>query len=110
MAKSVFLVWSNPVDEASEKEYNAWYNDIHVPEVVEHVPGVTGAHRYRVVDLAGDAPVHRYLCVWETDTNDAASVAAGLNSAIQSGKVHMTSAIDTTANPPSVQWFEAVED
>ena len=110
MAKSVFLVWSNPLDEASEKEYNSWYNDIHVPEVIEHVPGVTGARRYRVVDLAGDAPAHRYLCVWETDTNDAASVAAGLNDAVQTGKLNMTAAMDVSGNPPSIQWFEAVEE
>ena len=53
MAKSVFLVWTNPVDEASDKEFNAWYSDIHVPQVVAEVPGVTGARRYRVVDLPG---------------------------------------------------------
>jgi hypothetical protein len=112
MAKSVFLVWSNPLDEASEKEYNAWYNDIHVPEVVEHVSGVTGARRYRVVDLPGadGAPAHRYLCVWETDTNDAASVAASLQSAIETGKLNMTQAMDVSTNPPAVQWFEAVEE
>ena len=83
MAKSIVLAWTNPIDEASDKEFNAWYSGTHVPQVIAHVPGVTGARRYRVVDLpgAGGPPVHRYLCVWETDTNDAASVAAGLQAA-----------------------------
>ena len=78
MAKSIVLAWTNPVDEASDKEYNAWYSGTHVPQVIAHVPGVTGARRYRVVDLpgVGGPPAHRYLCVWETDTSDAASIAA----------------------------------
>ena len=53
MAKSIVLAWTNPVDEASDKEYNAWYSGTHVPQVIAHVPGVTGARRYRVVDLPG---------------------------------------------------------
>ena len=53
MAKSIVLAWTNPVDEASDKEFNAWYSGTHVPQVMAHVPGVTGARRYRVVDLPG---------------------------------------------------------
>jgi len=111
MAKSVFLVWTNPVDDASDKEFNAWYSDIHVPQVVAEVPGVTGARRYRVVDMpgAGGPPTHRYLCIWETDADDAAGVAAGLQAAIEAGKIDMTPAMDVTASPPVSQWFEAVE-
>ena len=112
MARSVFLAWTNPIDDASDKEFNAWYSGTHVPQVITHVPGVTGARRYRVVDLpgAGGPPTHRYLCVWETDTNDAASVAAGLQAAAAAGKLDMTPAMDVTANPPVAQWFEAVEE
>ena len=63
MARSVFLAWTNPIDDASDKEFNAWYSGTHVPQVITHVPGVTGARRYRVVDLpgAGGPPTHRYL-------------------------------------------------
>jgi hypothetical protein len=111
MAKSVFLVWTNPLDDASDKEFNDWYSGTHVQQVITHVPGVTGARRYRVADLPGaDAPTHRYLCIWETDTNDAASVAAGLQAAIEAGKLDMTPAMDVAVNPPVSQWFEAVED
>ena len=112
MAESVFMVWTNPIDEASDSEFNDWYSRTHVPQVIEHVPGVVGARRYRVVDLPGGGgpPAHPNVCVWETDTNDAASVAAGLQAAVESGKLDMTPAMDVTGNPPMVQWFEAVED
>ena len=52
---------------------------------------------------------HRYLCIWETDADDPASVAAGLQAAIQAGKIDMTPAMDVTASPPVSQWFEPVE-
>ena len=80
MAKSVALAWTNPVDEASDKEYNAWYSSTHIPQVIAHVPGVTRTRRYRVLDLpgAGRPPAYRYVCIWEIDT-DAASVTASLS-------------------------------
>ena len=108
MAKSIVLAWTNPVDEASDKEYNTWYSSTHIPQVIAHVPGVTGARRYRVVDLpgAGGPPAYRYVCIWEIDT-DAASVAAGLQAAGAAGKLDMTPAIDPAG---LVQWFEAVEE
>ena len=104
MAKSVFLVWTNPVDEASDKEFNAWYSGIHVPQVVAEVPGVTGARRYRVVDLpgAGGPPAHRYLCIWETDADDPASVAAGLQAAIQAGQDRHDPGHGRHGQPPRV--------
>jgi len=112
MPKSVFLAWTNPVDDASDQEFNAWYSGTHVPQVVTHVPGVTGARRYRVADLPGadGAPAHRYLCIWETDADDAASVAADLQAAVEAGKIDMTPAMDVTGHPPLIQWFEAVEE
>jgi hypothetical protein len=53
-----------------------------------------------MVDLpgAGGPSAHRYLSIWETGTNDAASAT---------GKLDMTRAIDPGG---LIQWFEAVEE
>jgi hypothetical protein len=40
------LVFSNPAD-GRDADYNAWYDDHHVPEVLDHVPGYVAAQRYR---------------------------------------------------------------
>ena len=45
MAKSVFLVWTNPIDDASDKEFNAWYTTRHLPQLMA-IPGVLDAARY----------------------------------------------------------------
>jgi hypothetical protein len=47
-----YLVKSKPSDPAREAEYNAWYDDIDVPDVLE-VPGFMRARRAVAVTLPG---------------------------------------------------------
>ena len=110
MAKAMFLVWASPVDEASDGEFNAWYDGTHVPQVRAAIPGITAVHRYRVADLpaVGAAPAHRYLAVYELDTDDVASAMAALGAASADGRIEMTTTMDIMANPPAMQWFQAV--
>ena len=53
MAKSMFMAWSSPVDDASDSEFNAWYEGTHVPQVRAAIPAITSVHRYRVADVPG---------------------------------------------------------
>ena len=110
MAKSMFMAWSNPVDEASDAEFNAWYDGTHVPQVRAAIPAITAVHRYRVADVpgVGAPPVHRYLAVWEMDTDDVAGAMAALGAASADGRMDMTSAMDLKENPPVLHWFHAV--
>src|SRR5215469_214807 len=49
MAKHTFLVLTNPV-QGKEKEYNDWYTNQHIPDVVS-VPGIVAAQRYKLADF-----------------------------------------------------------
>ena len=49
MAKHTFLVSTNPV-EGKDKEYNEWYTNQHIPDVVS-VPGIVAAQRFRLADF-----------------------------------------------------------
>jgi hypothetical protein len=40
--RDLYLVFSNPV-EGREDEYNAWYDEVHLPDV-QRIPGVVGAN------------------------------------------------------------------
>lgn len=78
MAEGVMLVWSNPESPDKEAAYNAWYNDIHIPELTENglCRRVT-RHKLSDTQLPGaTAPTHRYLAVYEFD--DLAAGVAGL--------------------------------
>ena len=78
MAQGVMLVWSNPESPDKEAAYNAWYNDIHIPELTENglCRRVT-RHKLSDTQLPGaGASPHRYLAIYEFD--DLASGVAGL--------------------------------
>lgn len=53
------------VDRAVEAEFNAWYNDVHVPEVLA-CPGWIWGSRY--VSTDGEP---RYLAIYEMESEDA---------------------------------------
>lgn len=69
MAKWVVVVESNCGDPKREAEFNRWYNDVHVPDVLE-TPGVVRASRYEAVDAAGS----KYLALYEIEANDLQAV------------------------------------
>jgi len=45
MEKWVYLVYTNCLDPSREKEYHEWYNQVHLPDVLE-TPGFKRATRY----------------------------------------------------------------
>jgi hypothetical protein len=47
-----------------EQEYNRWYDDVHVPEVLEVGP-IVGCQRFKVVDSQMMPQTHSYLAIYE---------------------------------------------
>lgn len=97
---NLFLVFSNPVT-GREAEFNAWYDAVHVPEVLA-VPGVVAARRYEVApmetpELEGapspEPPAHGYLAVYELD-RDANAVMADFLERITSGAMNLSEDLD----------------
>lgn len=69
-ARTVLLVFSNPVD-GCEDEYNAWYSEHHLDEILE-IDGFRTAQRFRLADgarMSRDTPSapYRYLTLYEVD-------------------------------------------
>ena len=71
MSDHVMVVFTNPVS-GKEDEYNRWYNEVHLGEVLR-TPGMLAARRYRLVDGVGsrEEPQHRYLAIYEFASEDA---------------------------------------
>jgi len=77
MAKAILAVFSNPTSAEQEDEYNSWYDDVHIKELLE-IPGIVSAKRYK---LAGPVPAdHRYLAIYEVE-GDLGVVMGSLGSA-----------------------------
>ncbi|GHE84318.1 hypothetical protein GCM10017786_14950 [Amycolatopsis deserti] len=96
MAKALLIAYVAPADDASEAEFNRWYDEVHIPQVVARIPGVVGGSRYRLaselVDPA-ELPVRQYLTIYELDTDDVASTARRLGAAATDGTLDMSDAL-----------------
>jgi hypothetical protein len=92
MARYTFVVLTNPT-AGKEDEFNRWYDEVHVPEVLM-VPGFTGASRLRLVPGEDPQPAHRYLALYEIDSDDPQAVLTELQRRVTAGEIAMTDALD----------------
>lgn len=90
MLKYTFLAFTNPT-QGKEDEYNAWYDEHHLKEVI-NVPGFISARHFRLATAQFPfntvTPGYRYLALYEIETDD---IAAALNEvAARAGTADMT--------------------
>lgn len=92
----VFAVLTNAT-EGQEDEFNAWYDKVHLPEVVAAVPGFVAARRYRLspAQLEGYSDTtHRYLALYWVQ-GDPAEALAALSGGLGDGTIVLQPCIDT---------------
>jgi hypothetical protein len=89
MPKMVMVVMSEPTSAEEEAAYNAWYDDVHLPEMTQ-VPGVDSARRFKVSGDANLGDGRRYLAIYELDTEDLAAVQADIGARMQDGRINMS--------------------
>ena len=66
MADDIMLVLTNAVP-GTDDDFNAWYDERHLTDVLEHGP-FTGARRFRLADdQAGTDAPYRYLAVYDIE-------------------------------------------
>jgi hypothetical protein len=94
MPKAILVVHTEPATPADDAAYNAWYNDIHVPDITG-LPGFTGATRYKVsgAQMGGATPdVPAYVAVYEIDADDLQATIDGIGAGVANGSVRMGTA------------------
>ena len=94
MAKYTFVVLTNPTP-GKEAEYNEWYNKQHIPDVL-NIPGLVCAQRFRIAEdqPGADQKAHRYLALYEIETNDLPGVFKELAARRDTAEMVMSDAID----------------
>ncbi len=75
--RGILLVLSNCKDPAREAEFNRWYEDIHVADILD-----TGAFHtaYRYESLDPQATKGKYLAIYETDNPDPVKARESMGS------------------------------
>ena len=64
------FAFSDCKDPAREQEFNDWYDNVHLPDMLE-VPGMISATRWMSADNK-ENEVRRYLAMYEMETDDLA--------------------------------------
>jgi hypothetical protein len=84
MARHMLVALTNTA-EGHDEEYQEWYANVHTPDLLA-VPGFLSVHRFALAPdqgfLDGEGK-HRYITLYEIETDDVAGTLAGLEVAAQ---------------------------
>ncbi len=95
MARYTLLVLSNPVT-GQEDEFNAWYTNIHILDLVK-VPGIVAAQRFRRVDALSNGANQAYVAQYLIDTDDIDKTMAIAHARLGTHEMPMSDAFDMTS-------------
>jgi hypothetical protein len=87
------IVYTSPA-EGREDEYNAWYDDVHLPEF-SALPGVISGRRYQVTSATPDGKP-TYAAIYELSSHPR-EVLGAMNAGIKDGSMHMSDAADSAS-------------
>jgi hypothetical protein len=104
--KGIMVVESGPA-EGREDEYNDWYTNTHIPEILTKVPGFTSATRYRVAHPDQPGSKARYLAIYELEADDLSGPPAELRKLSQAGQTTSSAAL-ATSPPPVITLYEVL--
>ena len=92
MAQYLVLIKSNAV-KGREADYERWYNDIHLPEILAR-DGFTGGQQFRVEEGHPEAGRFSHFVAMDLKTDDPEAALAALGEAFASGDMTPTDTLD----------------
>jgi hypothetical protein len=91
LARYVLMVVTSPV-EGKDEEYNRWYNEQHLRDVLS-CDGFTGGERFELtVPVMGQFP-GKYVALYEMESDDPMRDFGKLGARMQSGELSMSAAM-----------------
>ncbi len=91
MAKLKLIALTTPLP-GKEDEFHDWYQNAHLPELVNGL-GMEGAQRYELVAKMAGADDNKYLAIYDIEADDPGAFMAKMGELAQSGNM----------TPPSFQ-------
>ncbi len=108
MPKAVLIVQSQAADASREDEYHKWYENTHIPDLLE-IPGITGARRF---SLAGggfgpaDSSIPAHLAIYEIEADDVEGVVTEIATRAGDGRIEMSDVIQLDPTPVTLLYVE----
>lgn len=102
MPKAIMFVQSRPSSPDREDDYNDWYTNTHLPEVLD-IPGIVAARRFKASEAAPPPDgAHEYCAVYELDVDDLNAVMPALAERFADGSMHMSDSMEMDPTPSFV--------
>jgi len=101
MLKGIIHVETRPSSPEREEDYNAWYDKVHLPELVA-LDGFVSARRLRPVNADGP-----YLALYEIEGDNLQAILD--NMVANAGQLHMSDALQLDP-PPVMRLLEVTTD
>jgi hypothetical protein len=73
MASYKLVVFSDSTEADNEAEYNDWYNNVHLADVVA-VPGFVSAQRFKLKTLVMGEFKNKYMAIYNIEADDPQKV------------------------------------
>lgn len=94
MAKYTLVVLTNAV-EGKEDEFNQWYSEKHLDDVLS-IPGFVAAQRHKIVgEPVAANPLWRYFATYELDTDDPQGSIDEMMRRVGTDKMPMSDGMDS---------------
>jgi hypothetical protein len=101
--RSIFVALSNETEDTDD-EFNKWYDEVHIPDVLA-IKGYLSAQRFELVPDAtiidASSVTRRYLAIYELEADDAETVQT-LAKSLADGLVERQAVISETMDASSV--------
>ncbi len=68
MERYLFYLESRCLDHNREEEFNHWYDETHIPDILSGCPEIVACRRYQLI--SGKRERGAYLAVYEIETDD----------------------------------------
>jgi len=89
MTAYTLMVLSKPV-EGKENEYNDWYTNTHLGDVLR-LPGMVSARRFKV--SPGQESSHEYLALYNVETDDVSAILTELTKRARTPEMSISPAL-----------------
>lgn len=87
MAKYQMVVLTNPASPDQEDAFNHWYDEQHIPELLE-IPGMLSGQRYRL----GVGADYSYMAIYDVETDDLDALMTEMYRRVDDGEIAMSPA------------------
>ena len=91
MSQYKLVVMTSAV-KGREDEFNDWYDNEHLGDICA-LDGFTGAARYELEPGQDNPTGHKYLAIYDMETDDVEATMQGMIKAATSGEMHISEAM-----------------